>query len=66
MTDAINAFSEAIAGPMDSVAAQLKALASEHQAANNDMRNQAHSLTTSFQGLAGTAFTKMVDNQINL
>lgn len=63
MTDAINTFSEAIAGPMDSVAAQLKALASEHQTANTNMRSQAHNLTTSFKGLAGTAFTKMVDNQ---
>lgn len=65
MSNIINEFTEAIAGPLDNVSSLLKTLANEHHSANNQMHNQAHNLTTTFQGLGASAFISMIDKQYN-
>ncbi len=63
MSSVITEFSEAIAAPLDTISTQFKALANEHSTANTTMLKKSHDLTTSFQGLGGTEFIKMVDKQ---
>ncbi len=61
----VSDFSEAIAGPMDNVSSELKALSQIHRTANNNLQKQAQELTKSFEGLGGSEFITMIGKQHN-